>query len=57
MGAIYEATDTRAGGRVAVKLVRREIAGSPSVEALFRREREVAASFSHFSRAEPPRPT
>jgi eukaryotic-like serine/threonine-protein kinase len=47
MGAVYEATDGALGRRVAVKLMREDMAGKPDAARRFRREAQVAASFAH----------
>jgi tRNA A-37 threonylcarbamoyl transferase component Bud32 len=47
MGAVYEATDTALDRRVAVKVIRDELVGSPEAAERFRREARAAASFAH----------
>ena len=47
MGTVYEATDDALGRRVAVKLMREDLAGKPDAAQRFRREAQVAASFAH----------
>jgi len=47
MGAVYLATDARLGRNVALKLLPRDVAGSPSRRALFVREAKSAAAVSH----------
>jgi serine/threonine-protein kinase len=47
MGTVYEATDDALGRRVAVKLMREDLAGRPDAAQRFRREAQVAASFAH----------
>jgi hypothetical protein len=47
MGTVYEARDGALERRVAVKVIRDDIAGSPDAADRFRREALVAASFAH----------
>jgi serine/threonine-protein kinase len=47
MGTVYEATDTELERRVAVKVMREEMAGNPGADERFRREARIAAAFSH----------
>jgi len=47
MGAVYLATDDRLGRKVAVKLLPRDVAESPSRRALLLREAKTAAAVSH----------
>jgi serine/threonine-protein kinase len=47
MGSIYEAQDGALERRVAIKVIRDEMVGSPEAADRFRREALVAASFSH----------
>ncbi len=47
MGAVYEATDTALERRVAVKVIRDDLVGSPEAAERFRREARAAASFAH----------
>ncbi len=47
MGTVYEAHDAALERRVAVKVIRDEMAGSPEMADRFRREALVAASFAH----------
>lgn len=47
MGAVYEATDSLLERRVAVKVLRDEMAGNPGAAARFHREALAAAGFTH----------
>jgi tRNA A-37 threonylcarbamoyl transferase component Bud32 len=47
MGTVYEATDTELERRVAVKVMREDMAGNPVAAERFRREARTAAAFSH----------
>jgi len=47
MGVVYEAVQEPLGRRVALKLLRRELAEDPNFAARFRREAELAASLGH----------
>ncbi len=47
MGTVYEATDTALQRRVALKVMREDIAGSAEAAERFRREARIAAAFSH----------
>jgi hypothetical protein len=47
MGEVYEAGDRLLGRRVAVKLLRGDLAGDPRLVSRFRREARTAASLSH----------
>jgi serine/threonine-protein kinase len=47
MAEVYEAMDTRLGRRVAVKVLRGELARDPSFHVRFRREAQAAASLNH----------
>jgi len=47
MGTVYEATDTALERRVAVKVMREDIAGNAEAAERFRREARTAAAFSH----------
>ena len=47
MGTVYAATDTALERRVAVKVMREDIAGNPGAAERFRREARTAAAFSH----------
>ncbi len=47
MGTVYEATDTALERRVALKVMREDIAGSAEAAERFRREARTAAAFSH----------
>ena len=47
MGTVYEATDDALGRRVAVKLIREDLAGKPDAVQRFRREAQVAAGLAH----------
>lgn len=47
MGAVYEATDRELGTRVALKILRPEIASSPRAHARFRREITLARKVTH----------
>ena len=47
MGTVYEATDTALERRVALKVMREDIAGSAESAERFRREARTAAAFSH----------
>jgi serine/threonine-protein kinase len=47
MGTVYEALDTALDRRVAVKVIREDLLGSPSAAERFRLEARAAASFSH----------
>ena len=47
MGAVYEATQLAIGRRVAVKVLRTEVAEDPFVEQRFQREARAAASIHH----------
>jgi eukaryotic-like serine/threonine-protein kinase len=47
MGAVYQAMDSLLKRRVAVKVMREEIAGSPGAAARFHREALAAAGFTH----------
>jgi len=47
MGAVYEATDSALERRVAVKVIREDLAGTPEAAERFGREARAAASFTH----------
>src|SRR5260221_4207220 len=47
MGTVYEATQTRLGKRVAVKVMDRTLATNPEALARFRREIQVTAQLAH----------
>ena len=47
MGAVYEATQLAIGRRVAVKVLRTEVAEDPFIEQRFQREARAAASIHH----------
>ena len=47
MGTVYEATDERLNRRVAVKLLKEELAGDPLFVERFRREARAVAGLSH----------
>jgi serine/threonine protein kinase len=47
MGTVYEATQTRLGKRVAVKVMDRTLAANPEALARFRREIQVTAKLAH----------
>ena len=47
MGTVYEATDTALERRVAIKVLREELAASDSATERFRREARIAAAFAH----------
>jgi serine/threonine-protein kinase len=47
MGTVYEGRDGALERRVAIKVIRDELAGSPDAADRFRREALVAASFTH----------
>lgn len=47
MGAVYEATQLAIGRRIAVKVLRTEVAEDPFIEQRFRREAHAAASIHH----------
>lgn len=47
MGSVYEATQLAIGRRVALKLLRPDVADDPLVEARFEREARAAASIRH----------
>jgi len=47
MGQVYDATDMRLGRRVALKLLRAEIASSPESRSRFLREARSAAALNH----------
>jgi tRNA A-37 threonylcarbamoyl transferase component Bud32 len=47
MGTVYEAVDIALDRRVAVKVVREDLTGSPVAAERFRQEARVAASFTH----------
>jgi serine/threonine-protein kinase len=47
MGTVYEAADTALERRVAVKVIRDDLVGSPEAAERFRREARAAASFAH----------
>ena len=47
MGTVYEATDDALGRRVAVKLIREDLAGKPDAAQRFWREAQVAAGLAH----------
>ena len=49
MGTVYEATDTALERRVAVKVMRDELAHDPTAGERFRREARAAAAFSHLN--------
>jgi tRNA A-37 threonylcarbamoyl transferase component Bud32 len=47
MGSVYAALDTALERRVAAKLIREDLMGSPSAAERFRREAKAAAAFTH----------
>jgi tRNA A-37 threonylcarbamoyl transferase component Bud32 len=47
MGAVYEATDSGLERRVAVKVIRDQLAGSAEAAKRFKREARAAAAFAH----------
>jgi serine/threonine-protein kinase len=47
MGAVHEARDRRTGERVAVKLLRTELAAEPGIRRRFRRESSILRSLEH----------
>jgi tRNA A-37 threonylcarbamoyl transferase component Bud32 len=47
MGAVYEATDSGLERRVAVKVIRDQLAGSAEAAQRFKREARAAAAFAH----------
>jgi serine/threonine-protein kinase len=47
MGTVYEGTDTELERRVAVKVMREDLAGNATAAERFRREARTAAAFSH----------
>jgi serine/threonine-protein kinase len=47
MAEVFEGRDLRLGRRVAVKLLRTDLARDPSFQARFRREAQSAASLNH----------
>lgn len=47
MGAVYEASDRASGQRVAVKVLRAELASEPSLRRRFRRESSILRSLEH----------
>ena len=47
MAEVHEGTDLRLGRRVAVKILRPDLARDPSFQARFRREAQSAASLNH----------
>jgi serine/threonine-protein kinase len=47
MGTVYEATDLELERRVAVKVMREDLAGNTAAAERFRREARTAAAFSH----------
>ena len=47
MGSVYRAVDESLGRPVAVKVLRRELAGEPACLERFRREARAAAALSH----------
>ncbi len=47
MGAVYEATDSALGRRVAVKVIREDRLNSPAAAQRFHREAHAAAAFAH----------
>jgi hypothetical protein len=47
MGTVYEATDSGLERRVAIKVIRDHLAGSPEAARRFKREARAAAGFSH----------
>ena len=47
MAEVHEGRDLRLGRRVAVKMLRTDLARDPSFQARFRREAQSAASLNH----------
>ena len=47
MAEVWEATDTRLGRRVAIKILRPDLARDPAFQARFRREAQSSASLNH----------
>jgi serine/threonine-protein kinase len=47
MGTVYQATDTELERRVAIKVMRENMAGNTGAAERFRREARIAAGFSH----------
>ena len=47
MGVVYEATDSRLGRTVALKILRPEVVGDPERRARFEREAKALAALNH----------
>jgi len=47
MADVYEGTDTRLGRKVAIKLLKSDLANDPSFEARFRQEAQASARMAH----------
>ena len=47
MAEVWEATDTRLGRRVAIKILRPDLARDPAFQDRFRREAQSSASLNH----------